>query len=560
MRAHYWTHEEMWEELRRLETAYPGLIAVEVMGHSREGRELPAVTLTNMRTGWPHHKSAVLVDANIHAGEVAGNATAIYWLQWCLETYGVDPQATELLDRHTLYVIPRIAADGAELYLTTAARLRSSPRNYPFSEPPEGFVESDVDGDGRILQMRVLAADGGFVKDEIDPRVMRPRAPGEIGGDYYHVLSEGQIERTSLSGPLPAFSMSGPARRHGMDFNRNFPIRWAGEKGQAGAGPYPLSEPELRALADFIQAHPNIAAYAALHTTGGVILRQPSTGDETVLSETDRELFTRVAETGAKVSGYYSGSNHAIFASGHEKILMPGAADDWMYDHLGVLGFTVEIWNPSGRAGARSYGELGVRKMMTLTPEEHTEDHRKLWAWADREVGQDGVFAWKACCHPDFGQVEIGGLDPKFVLQNPPPHLLEEECARTARFLTLLGLSTPLLTTPVVTVTCESEGVFRIVAEVANAGFLPTSSTQKGHQLLLEGVRASLQGPVTILAGTSPVTVGHLDGYGDQSVWATPKRQRAHAEWVVRAAPDTCVVVAFEGVRAGRTSTVIPLT
>jgi hypothetical protein len=147
-----------------------------------------------------------------------------------------------------------------------------------------------------------------------------------------------------------------------MDFNRNFPIRWAGETGQPGAGPFPLSEPELRHLADFILAHRNIAAYVALHTSGGVILRQPSTGDDTVLSQTDRHLFNRVAEMGAEVSGYFAGSNYNIFATGHEKVLMPGAADDWMYDHYGVLGFTVEIWNLAKRAGARGYGEHGMRQ------------------------------------------------------------------------------------------------------------------------------------------------------------------------------------------------------
>ncbi|MCL6452618.1 MAG: peptidase M14 [Alicyclobacillus sp.] len=551
MTARYYTYQEMWDELRRLETTHPEFVQVEVIGHSRQGRDIAGVTLTNRRTGSPDRKAAVLVDANIHAGEVSGNAIAMYWISWCVEQYGRDPLATELLDHHTVYVVPRIAVDGAELYLTTPARFRSSPHSYPYSEPPEGFIQEDVNGDGHILQMRVPAEDGGYAVDEVDPRVMRPRKPGEFGGQYYHVFTEGRIDRKSARGALPAWAEAHNVRRHGMDFNRNFPIRWAGEQGQPGSGPFPLSEPELRALADFVLARPNISAYAALHTSGGVILRQPSTGDDTVLSLADRELFTRVAEMGAEVSGYYSGSNYNIFATGHEKVLMPGAADDWMYDHFGVLGFTVEIWDLHKRAGARGYGEMGMRKMMARTPEELVEDERKVYSWVEREVGPAGLFPWTPFDHPDFGRVEIGGLDPKYVLQNPPLRFLEEECVSVSAFLTRLGLSTAKLFIPTVQVTAEGPGLYRIVAEVANAGFLPTSSTAKGKELSLEGLRAEVDGPVEVVAGSSPTLLGHLDGYGTQGTWAPAKGQRAHVEWVVRAKPGTEVTVRFGGRRCG---------
>lgn len=560
MTAKYYTYQEMWDELRRLEREYPRFMQVEVIGKSREGRDIAGVTLTNSETGAASAKSALFVDANIHAGEVAGNAVAMYWMQWCLGSYGTDVEATELLDSHTVYIVPRIAVDGAELYMTTPARFRSSPHTYPYSEPPEGFIQEDVNGDGHILQMRVPAEDGGFVIDDVDPRVMRPRRPGEIGGKYYHVFPEGRIDRKSKTGNLPAFALAKDARRSSMDFNRNFPIRWAGETGQPGSGPYPLSEPELRSLADFIQAHPNISAYVALHTTGGVILRQPSTGDDTILSPTDRNLFTRTAEMGSKVSGYHNGSNYQIFATGHEKVLMPGAADDWMYDHLGVLGFTLEIWDLNKRAGARGYGEIGMRKMMELTPEEDAEDDRKVWAWADKEVGGKGVFNWRSFEHPDFGNVEIGGLDPKFVLQNPPHHLIEEECKNVGAFLTKLGISTAKLIIPSVSVNEEAPGLYRVVAEVANAGFLPTSSTDKGKDLLLEGILASIDGAIEIVGGASPTEIGHLAGYGGQSTWTPPKNQRAHAEWVVKAEPGTTVTIKFEGRRAGSVSKEITLT
>lgn len=559
MKAQYWTYQEMWNELNQMKETFADFLDVVVIGQSREGRDMPGVILTNQATGAPEHKSAVFVDANIHAGEVSGNSVAMYWIQWCLENYGKDKEATELLDHHTVYVVPRIALDGAELYLTTPARFRSSPHNYPHSEAPEGFISDDVNGDGYILQMRVPAEDGAFVIDEIDSRVMRPRRPGEMGGAYYHVFPEGRIDHLAKTGKLPVWAKAQDARRSTMDFNRNFPIRWAGESGQPGAGPFPLSEPELRGVADFILAHRNIAAYVALHTTGGVILRQPSTGDDTVLSETDRHLFTRMAEMGEQETGYFSGSNYDKFASGHEKVLMPGAADDWMYDHFGILSFTLEIWDLAKRAGARGYGEHGVRHLMTLKPEEHTEDDRKIYAWAAREVPEAGVFEWTSFRHADFGQVEIGGLNPKFVVQNPPLHLLADECSHVSAFLTKLGLSTPKLIIPSVHVTQEGEDVYRVVAEVSNAGFLPTSSTEKGKELMLDDVTADLDGNVEILAGSSPTRIGHLDGYGSHLTWSPPKSQRGYAEWVVRGAVGTQITVSFRGHRAGQVAAEVTL-
>jgi murein tripeptide amidase MpaA len=551
MAAQYWTYQDMMTALHEWQAAFPSLMEVAVIGKSRQGRDMPAVILTNRATGEPLSKSAILVDANIHAGEVAGNAAAMYWIEWCVRQYGQNPEATHLLDHHTLYVIPRIALDGAELYLTTPYRVRSSPHGYPYPEPPDGFVLEDVNGDGHILTMRVPSEDGGFVVDEVDPRVMRRRHPGEVGGRYYHVFPEGHIERTAKAGPAPHWTRAELARRHTMDFNRNFPVRWAGEHGQPGAGPYPLSEPELQNLARFVMSRPNIAAYVALHTAGGVILRQPSTGEDAVLSSTDRLLFTRTAQLGAQVSGYFADSNYHVFATGHEAVLMPGAADDWMYDHLGVLSFTLEMWDLPRHAGARGYAAEGIRRMMTRTIEEEVEDQRKIYRWVDEMVPVEGFFPWTPFHHPDFGWVEIGGLNPKFVVQNPPPHLLEEECAHASAFLTRLGLSTPRLMLTEVNVTAEGPDLYRVVVEVTNAGFLPTSSTEKGKDLMLEGISATLHGAVTVVAGTSPMKLGHLDGYGTLETSAPPAHQRALAEWMVRAATGTAVEVKVGGPRAG---------
>ncbi|MCL4495303.1 MAG: M14 family metallopeptidase [Firmicutes bacterium] len=549
--AQYWTYEAMEDRLEKWQRDYPELLSLESLGKSRMGRTIWAVVISSP-VSMAAFRPAMLIDANIHAGEVAGNAAAMQWIGGLLENYRLAPAVTRLLDSRCIYVIPRIAVDGAEEYLTTPRRMRSSPHLYPYSDVLPGWILDDVDHNGHILSIRLPREDGAFAVDETEPRLMRRRRPGEFGGQYYHVFPEGRVSYTDHHArdfPQRHFRLSVP---YGMDFNRNFPVRWAGEDQEKGAGPFPLSEPEIYALANFVVNHPNIAAYAALHTSGGVILRQPSIGPDTSMNLADRLLFTRVANEGAQVSGYFAKSNFETFHNGHEGVLMPGAADDWMYDHQGILSFTVEMWDLPRHAGARGYAEHGVRGLMKLIDSEREEDWRKIMAFVDQKVGVDGIFPWTPFYHPDLGPVEIGGIDPKFVIQNPPLAFLEEECERVGRFLTILGLSTAELDLPSLTVEKKGKNIYRIAALVTNRGFLPTSSTQKGGTMKRnQGLVARLDGTYHMVSGESPQYLGHLNGYGSVDQGEPPESSQIQIEWVVEADPGSTLLVSVSTPKGG---------
>ena len=104
----------------------PGLTCLESAGKSGEGREIWVMTLSDMSTGDPEDKPAIYIDGNFHAGEVTGSMINLYTIRHTLENYGNDERITKLLQRYTLYVIPRVSPDGAEMYLTTPETLRSS--------------------------------------------------------------------------------------------------------------------------------------------------------------------------------------------------------------------------------------------------------------------------------------------------------------------------------------------------------------------------------------------------------------------------------------------------
>ena len=82
-----------------------------------------------------------------------------------------------------MYLVPRLNPDGAELALADRPRhIRSSTRRYPFDERPvAGLTPEDIDGDGRILSMRLPDPHGGWKVDLQDPRLLVAREPGEFG-------------------------------------------------------------------------------------------------------------------------------------------------------------------------------------------------------------------------------------------------------------------------------------------------------------------------------------------------------------------------------------------
>jgi murein tripeptide amidase MpaA len=247
----YYTYELLTELIQGWVADYPGLATCESIGTSGEGRAIWAVTLTNQATGPDHEKPAYYIDANIHAAEVMTSAVALATIHHLLANYDRDPDVRRLLDETALYVIPRIAVDGSEQFLASSGQVRSSEVPYPLGLPDstyDGLELQDLDGDGLVGSMRIKDPAGPWKIAEYDERMMRPRRPDEYGGDYYFVHPEGLIR--NWSGGKIALAPS----RSALDFNRNFPADWKPDWVQTGSGPYPLSEPETRAVAAFLRA------------------------------------------------------------------------------------------------------------------------------------------------------------------------------------------------------------------------------------------------------------------------------------------------------------------
>jgi len=305
--------------------ARPDIVELRSIGRSHEGRDIWLVVLTRKATGADTTKPALWVDGNIHAAELTACTAILYFLHHLCSGDGVDERTTHLLDTRVVYACPRLNPDGAELALADTPRfIRSSTRPYPFDEHPvDGMTVQDVDGDGRILYMRIRDPHGTYRKHPAEPRLMVAREPGEIGGEYYRVVPEGLL--TNWDG----VRMRVNPDREGLDLNRNFPSLWRQEFEQHGAGPYPTSEPEVRAMVDFCVAHPNIGAAINFHTHSGVILRPMGTTSDDDMTPEDLWMFKRLSAIGEQLTGYPAISGFHDFKY-HPKEVITGT-QDWVY-------------------------------------------------------------------------------------------------------------------------------------------------------------------------------------------------------------------------------------
>jgi len=542
----YFTNQQLEDTLNEWITAHPNLISVEVIGQSHEGRPIWLLRVTNQKTGPDTEKPAVWIDANIHATEIAGTTTSMRLIHTLLNGHGQDEQVTRLLDTSVYYVVPRVNPDGAELAMADIPQyIRSGVRPYPWDEKAEGIHSQDIDEDGRILTMRIPDPNGDWKVSELDPRLMQKRDPDELGGQYYRLLPEGYLE------DFDGYQIKIARAHRGLDFNRNFPVEWRPEADQRGAGPYPGSEPEIKAMLDFITCHPNINAGITYHTYSGVILRPPSIHPDDDLDATDLWTYKAIGKRGTDLTGYPNVSVYHDFRY-HPKEVISGVFDDWMFNHLGIFAFTVEQWDIVGRAGIED------RKFIEWMRDHPHEDDLKILQWADEHAGEDAYVDWYEYEHPQLGEVEIGGWNNMYTWRNPPHHFMGEESERNVPFALALGKMLPHLEIHTLEVSKVSEGTYTINLVVDNDGFFPTYTSNQGKKRgAMRAVRAELDIPqgVEIINGRRKVELGHLEGrsnkLGQTFLLATPTDNRARQEWTVKAPTETRIKLHIISERSG---------
>ena len=141
----------------------------------------------------------------------------------------------------------------------------------------------------------------------------------------------------------------------GLDLNRNWPADWAPESEQLGAGPFPTSEPEVRALVEAIIARNE---HHVVRRLPHVLRRAPAPvvgHSDDDFPVPDLRAFKLMGEEATRLTGYPSISIFHDFKY-HPKQVIKGGDVDWIYDHLGRISRgSTEFWSPQRRAGITDY-------------------------------------------------------------------------------------------------------------------------------------------------------------------------------------------------------------
>ncbi|MDB9389499.1 M14 family metallopeptidase [Microcystis aeruginosa] len=541
--SHYYPYAELVSFLKNLASSYPNLISLTSIGKSYENRDIWLTTLTNQATGPYLEKPAYWIDANTHAGEVTGSAVALYTIAHLLRQYGHNSQITRLLDHYTVYILPRLAVDGAEKYLTTPYLLRSSIRPYPHTDEKPGLYPEDINGDGLILQMRQKDTCGAWKISEQDPRIMVRREPEEFEGTFYTLLTEGLIR------DYDGYNFTTSPTLEGLDFNRNYPVYWVPEGEQQGAGDFPFSEPETRAEAEFWANNTNINGFVTYHTYSAVMLRPYSAHPDEYFPVEDLEMYKYIADKGKAMTGYECVSVYHGFRD-HPKEVTNGAMDDYGYDHFGWYGFTVELWDAPTQAGVKKDDFIQWFRWHPL------EDELKLQRWNDENLAGKGFINWQSFHHPQLGEVEIGGWDFKNVWQNAPEKYLPDLCEKQCQFTIAHALMSPLLAISRLDLKSEGNGIYHLVLQLENQGFLPTYTSKKALERKIVRpiqVKLNLADEVSLIVGKLEQEIGHLEGRSNKvySSLAHGLDYRCTVEWVIKGVSGQEIEIIAIAERAG---------
>ena len=539
-------YDELVSWIENVAAEHPDLVGVEIYGQSNEGRDLHVVTVTDAATGDHDTKPAHWVDANIHATELTACLAACRLIDRLVRGHADDPWIQRALASRTFYVVPRVNPDGAELALADSPKfLRSSTKPWPRTDPLPGLERGDVDGNGRLLQMRLEDDNGAWTTHLDDERLLIPvPADGEVGErTRYRLLDEGTIR------DFDGWTIPTPRAVEGLDLNRNFPAGWS--TAVPGAGDHPLSEPEIDALTRAIVARPNICGSHAYHTSGGVQLRPSSTRKDSDLPPFDVWAWNELGVQAEAATGYPVHSVYEDFTWDYADV-MSGAADDWAYEHLGIYSWTTEFWDvvhaATGTKQSTKFWYTGP------TPEEALAVLR----WVDNN-SPSGFVEWEPFEHPQLGAVEIGGWDDLHVWTNPPASFLAAEVEGHSDVAIHQALAAPCLeidhlrTLPLGPPDESEQQMFRVEAAVANTGWFATDVSAFARKATLTlPCEAVIEG-ATVIGGSARIEFGQLDGRASARFAGgsdgTP--DRALMAWTVRATVGTEVTVRVCHQRAG---------
>ncbi|XP_050591202.1 carboxypeptidase B-like [Bombus affinis] len=285
----YHRYGEIVKYLEYLALSYPSLVEVITIGHSYENQPIKMIKISTGPNKEGEAKPAVWIDAGMHAREWIGSAVATYIISQLVEK---NSSYAKLLDNSDWMILPVANPDGYEFTHIGDRLWRKTRSNH-----------AENQDDSRFLQLV----------------------------NHYTGWLWGKCE--------------------GVDPNRNFDYHW-GEMEEGGAsldpchetyaGPRAFSEPETKAMADYILANKqNIRIYLTLHSYSQMWLVP---WGYTYSKPSDYSELANVAKKAIGAISKIHGTDYQLGPSAHLLYPTSGASDDWAKGVAGIkYAYTLEL-------------------------------------------------------------------------------------------------------------------------------------------------------------------------------------------------------------------------
>ncbi|HIN20157.1 MAG TPA: DUF2817 domain-containing protein [Candidatus Marinimicrobia bacterium] len=110
----YHDYNELTTFMQDIADSYPDITRLESIGQSVQGRELWVMEISD-NPGVNEVEPEFKYVANMHGDETVGRELSLYLIEWLVEGYGSNSQATNLINNTAIFIMPTMNPDGFEL-------------------------------------------------------------------------------------------------------------------------------------------------------------------------------------------------------------------------------------------------------------------------------------------------------------------------------------------------------------------------------------------------------------------------------------------------------------
>ncbi|WP_026947768.1 M14 family metallopeptidase [Algoriphagus marincola] len=465
---------------------------LQKLGQTSSGKD---VWVLKVGTGDMDQKPAIAVVGGVEGFHVLSVELATQFAERLVSEHA------EALEETTFYIFPNMSPDAYEQYhanLKYERRGNATAVDHDRDGMPGDNGYTDLNGDGFISWMRVEDPMGDYKVSDEDERVLvkADRSKGEDGQYLVYKESKDDDQDGKFAEDL----------KEGIAFNKSltykFPVF------EPLAGDIPVSQPETRAMLDYLFEQWNIFAFVtfspANNLSSPLKYNAPNARKRVVTSilQKDEAINAMVSEM------YKSTVSQKAFQQNNQGT--DGDFFQWAYFHFARLSFgTPGYWTPEfkGKSNAEA----------------------NYLAWAD-SLGWNDVFVpWTEISHPDFPgkKVEVGGIKP-FVMANPPYEKVDEIAEEHTDFILKLAEMQPNLEVQNLKIESIGNGLTRISLDLFNNAPLPTHSEMGERSRWLRKIRIDLAADSDrLISGEKIQLIDSIDAYG-----------KASLSWIIRGKGD----------------------